>query len=94
MSDTPELPTEPQTGRTGAAHVSAPGGEPIYDSTSIRVLEGLEAVRVERGGHVVRERAEHALTARAGGRPAVMVMDPSDVERAIDRALAEPAGGR
>lgn len=34
-----------------------------------------------------RERAEHALAARAAGRPTVVVMDPSDVERAIDLAL-------
>jgi len=37
-----------------------------------------------------RERSEHALQARAGGRPAIVVMELSDVERAIDLALAEP----
>jgi hypothetical protein len=36
-----------------------------------------------------RERAEHALAARADGRPAIVVMDPSDVERAIDLALGD-----
>lgn len=35
-----------------------------------------------------RERAEHALATRAGGRPSVVVMDPRDVERAIDLALS------
>jgi hypothetical protein len=34
-----------------------------------------------------RERAEHALAARADGRPAIVVMDPGDVERAINFAL-------
>jgi hypothetical protein len=34
-----------------------------------------------------RERSEHALQARAGGRPTVVVMDPADIERAIDVAL-------
>jgi hypothetical protein len=37
-----------------------------------------------------RERAEHALQARSGGRPVVVVMDPADVERAIDLALGAP----
>jgi hypothetical protein len=36
-----------------------------------------------------RERAEHTLAARADGRPAIVVMDPSDVERAIDLALGD-----
>ena len=36
-----------------------------------------------------RERAEHTLAARAAGRPAIVVMDPSDVERAIDLALSD-----
>ncbi len=39
-----------------------------------------------------RERAEHALLARAGGRPVVVAMDLSDVERAIDLALDAPGG--
>jgi hypothetical protein len=34
-----------------------------------------------------RERAEHAMLARSGGRPVVVVMEPSDVERSIDLAL-------
>ena len=38
-----------------------------------------------------RERAEHALQARSGGREVIVVMDPSDVERAIDLALAAAA---
>ena len=37
-----------------------------------------------------RERAEHALLARSGGRPVVVAMDQSDVERAIDLALGAP----
>jgi len=36
-----------------------------------------------------RERAEHALRARSGGRPVVVVMDPADVERAVDLALSD-----
>jgi hypothetical protein len=39
-----------------------------------------------------RERAEHALSARSGGRPVVLAMDLSDVERAIDLALSAPGG--
>ena len=38
-----------------------------------------------------RERAEHALQARSGGREVIVVMDPSDVERAVDLALAASA---
>jgi hypothetical protein len=38
-----------------------------------------------------RERAEHALQARSGGREVIVVMGQSDVERAIDLALAERA---
>jgi hypothetical protein len=34
-----------------------------------------------------RERAEHTLRARAGGRPVVVVMEPGDIERALDMAL-------
>ncbi len=34
-----------------------------------------------------RERAEHTLQSRSGGRPVVVVMDPGDVERAIRMAL-------
>lgn len=37
-----------------------------------------------------RERAEHTLLSRSGGRPVVVVMDPGDVERAIELAL-QPA---
>jgi hypothetical protein len=34
-----------------------------------------------------RERAEHSLAARSGGRPVMVVMEPADIDRAIDRAL-------
>ena len=36
-----------------------------------------------------RERAEHTLRARSGGRPVVVVMDPADIERALDLALGD-----